>query len=98
MLTLSIEEERAKITAIEAAKFRQIEQLKSQLSSQNTMAYQSEIRQLTLKFQSDISKLQYDIRQYRQAIEMKNHEIENLQIRLQRLESQSSSISQEKYR
>ena len=72
--------------ATEKSKIKELEDLRSMMESQRKSMIDREIRELTLRFQTDRGNLENEIRKLREGIEYKNRELEEYRQRCQKYE------------
>ena len=87
-LRQEIERWKVRYMAAEKSKAKELDDLRLMMESQRKSMFDREIREITIRFQTERSTLENEIRKLREALEYKNRELEEGRGKLQRLEIQ----------
>jgi transketolase len=80
-----IEKWKARYSAMEASKAREMEDMRLMMESQRKSMMDREIKELTLRFNTDRQNLEKEIRKLREALEGKDAELQRAQNRIAQL-------------
>ena len=90
-----LEKWKNRFSALEISKNKELEDLKMMMESQRKSMIDREIRELQIKFDSERTMLENEIRKTREILENKNQEFNRLKSDLSRLEIQNAELRED---